>query len=94
MYILQGKIFKTVNQISFEGNLDTTIRYLELLEQNEVEPLKKLLKSGVDCGANIYKLFLDEKGWEKSAYSKKILEKAKPYIGTVKGCSNYLSKEV
>ncbi len=94
MSIIQGKLIKTVNQISLETNLDTTIKYLDLIEQNKIEPLRRLLKSGVDCGANVYKQFLEQQGWEKSAYSKKILEKAKPYIGTVKGCSKGLNESV
>ena len=59
-YYFLGKAFSTTNQMSYETNLDTTIRYLELVEQGKVESLKQLLKSGVDCGANVYKHFLKE----------------------------------
>lgn len=93
MYMVLGKSFSTVNQMTYETNLETTIKYLELVEQDKIETLKKILKSGIDCGANLYSHFLEE-DWERTAYSNKILEKAKPYIGTVKGCSKDLSKDV
>ena len=94
MHIFLGKGFSALNQMSFENNLDTTIKYLELLEKNDIEPLKQLLRSGIDCNSNIYKHFIAQEGWENTAYSKKILEKAKPYIGTVKGCSEDLSRDI
>lgn len=93
VYFFLGKAFSTFNQMSYETNLETTIKYLELVEEGKIEPLKQLLKSGVDCGSNVYKHFLKD-DWENTAYSKKILEKAKPYIGTVDGCSKDLSKDV
>jgi len=89
VYVLLEKTFSTVNQMSYEMKLDTTIKYLELVEQGKIEPLKQLLKSAIDCGANVYKHFLEE-DWENTAYSEKILEKAKPYLGTVDGCSKKL----
>lgn len=93
VYFFLGKAFSTVSQMSYETNLDTTIKYLELVEEGKIEPLKQLRQLGVDCGANVYKQYLKD-DWEINANSKKILEKAKPYIGTVDECSKELIKDV
>jgi len=71
MYLILGKLFSTIGQMSSETQLDTQIKYLELLEENRIEPLKEILRRSIDCGSAVYENNLTNFLWEKTSYSKK-----------------------
>ena len=77
MFIYIDRVLTESGQRSYVTNLDTTIRYLELLEKNDIESFKQKLRTKVDCGTAAYKDIFNNQGWKDTDYSKKILEKAK-----------------
>lgn len=79
-YLFLSKAFSTASQMAFEINISNNIKYLELLEQDETQVLKKSLKTSIDCMGATYKNYLENLFWEKTEYSKKLLEDLKPYI--------------
>lgn len=82
MYLYLGKGFSVVNQLSLEINISNNIRYLELLEQGKVEPLKEVLKRNIDCSSAEYEKNLESLFWDNSQSSQAILKQAEPYKGS------------
>ena len=94
MYLLLGRTFSVISQMSSEMQLDTRIKYLELLEQNKIEPFKELLKTSIDCESAIYEKNLNNLFWEKTSFSKKILEKSKAYIKVGSECDKIRTENI
>ena len=86
MYLYLGNGFSTMSQISSEIQISNNIKYLELIEQGKIEPLKKLFKMNIDCMSATYENNLESFFWEKSQSSKAVMEKAKPYIISGSSC--------
>jgi hypothetical protein len=86
MYLYIGKGFSAMNQISSEIQISNHIKYLELIEQGKIEPLKNLFRMNIDCMSATYENNLDSFFWEKSQSSKAVLEKTKPYIINGSSC--------
>jgi len=76
-YLLFGKAFSVWSQASTEAQLENRIRFIELIEQNKVECLKKVLIEQLESTSEFYESNLENFFWEKNSYSVKILEQVK-----------------
>lgn len=69
--------FSMVSQMQTEASIQSSAKYIEILEQQDADTLKALLVAGLPCQVKVYEEFLESYFWEKTDFSKKIITEAK-----------------
>ena len=91
-YFYLGNSFQVSNQGENQSILMNELRYLEMLEKDNSEGLRKYLQGSVDCQASTIKQFIEIGEWEENPMSVQLIEKAKKYHDPSNNCHLDLGK--
>jgi len=84
-YLVAG--FSMVNQMQNEASIQSSLKYIEILEQQNADTLKTVLVAGLPCQVKVYEEFLEGYFWEKTDFSQKLIADAKK-VTAGKTCPN------
>ena len=85
-YLYIGKTFQVINQMAYESQINNHIRYVELIDDEKIGPLRDLLTSGIDCDVSLLNKFIESGDWAASGFSESINQKAAKYYNPNNDC--------
>lgn len=76
-WYMTAKSTTIANQLHYMAEMDSTIKYIEALDDGQSETVRKALRTKLACGAQAFEELLQAPFWEENGMSDALLVKSK-----------------